>query len=175
MSSQTAKKGMAIASMVLGIMSVTCFSVLAGIPAIVLGHIAYSRARRSPEEYGGEGQAMAGFIMGYISFALVPILAMMAAIAIPDFVKARSTAQQHACINNLRMIDAAKEQWALENKKTVGTPVVITEVNAYLPNGATPICPAGGVYAYNVLGTPPTCSLGEKLGHQLPPQLRVER
>jgi len=112
---------------------------------------------------------MAGFIMGYVSLALAPILAMMAAIAIPNFVKARTAAQRNACIQNLRQIDAAKEQWGLENKKTLGATVVVSEANAYLPNGATPICPAGGVYTYNVLGTPPTCSLGDSLDHRLPP------
>ena len=49
---------------------------------------------------------------------VVAIIGLLAAIAIPNFVKARTTAQQKACINNLRQIDGAKEQWALENKKT---------------------------------------------------------
>ena len=49
---------------------------------------------------------------------VVAIIGLLAAIAIPNFVKARETAQKNACINNLRQIDGAKEQWALENKKT---------------------------------------------------------
>src|SRR5208283_1364436 len=49
--------------------------------------------------------------------AAVP-LGVLAGIAVPNFIKAKQTAQKNACINNLRQIDAAKQQWALENKKT---------------------------------------------------------
>ena len=49
---------------------------------------------------------------------VVAIIGLLAAIAIPNFVKARETAQQNACINNLRQISAAKQQWALENNAT---------------------------------------------------------
>jgi hypothetical protein len=48
---------------------------------------------------------------------VVAIIGLLAAIAIPNFVKARTTSQQNACINNLRLIDASKQQWALEQKK----------------------------------------------------------
>src|ERR1700719_983124 len=47
---------------------------------------------------------------------VVAIIGLLAAIAIPNFVRARTTSQQNACINNLRQIDGAKQQWALENK-----------------------------------------------------------
>lgn len=111
---------------------------------------------------------MAGFIMGYVSLALVPILAMLTAIAVPNFVQARSTAQRNVCIANLKQIDGAKEQWALENKKTLDTPAVVSEVNAYLRSGQTPLCPAGGVYTYNAVGTAPQCSLEDTAGHRIP-------
>ena len=51
---------------------------------------------------------------------VVAIIGLLAAIAIPNFVKARTTAQKNACINNLRQIDGAKEQWALETKQAPG-------------------------------------------------------
>src|ERR1700743_685526 len=55
---------------------------------------------------------------------VVAIIGLLAAIAIPNFVKARQTSQTNACINNLRIIDAAKQQWALEKgKQTTDTPV----------------------------------------------------
>ena len=71
------------------------------------------------------------------------------------------------CIKNLQFIDAAKEQWAYENKKTNGTPAVDDEIEAYWKSSKRPICPAGGVYSYNPVGVNPTCSLGPVLGHTL--------
>jgi prepilin-type N-terminal cleavage/methylation domain-containing protein len=96
---------------------------------------------------------------------VVAIIGLLAAIAIPNFVKARGTAQKNACINNLRQIDGAKEQWALENKKSAGSSVVDTEVDAYL-KGGRPSCPGGGTYSYNAVDTSPTCSLSTS-GHTL--------
>jgi prepilin-type N-terminal cleavage/methylation domain-containing protein len=97
---------------------------------------------------------------------VVAIIGLLAAIAIPNFVKARTTAQKNACINNLRQIDGAKEQWALENKKTEGAAVVQTEVDQFIKGGQTPICPGGGSYTYNAVGTSPSCSLSAT-GHTL--------
>ncbi len=89
---------------------------------------------------------------------VVAIIGLLAAIAIPNFVKARTTAQTNACINNLRQIDGAKEQWALETRKGSGSATVDSEVNAYIKGGA-PKCPAAGTYTYNTIDIPPTCSV----------------
>ncbi|MBI4326028.1 MAG: type II secretion system protein [Chloroflexi bacterium] len=94
---------------------------------------------------------------------VVAIIGLLAAIAIPNFVKARGTAQKNACINNLRQIDGAKEQWALENKKSAGSATTASEVDAYIKGGA-PKCPAGGTYTYGAVDTSPTCSI---TGHTL--------
>ncbi len=83
---------------------------------------------------------------------------MMAAIAIPSFVKARSTARQNACINNLRQIDSAKEQWAMVENKNNGDPVDEAGVAAYIKGNAIPACPQGGTYTIGPIGTAPTCS-----------------
>ncbi len=106
----------------------------------------------------------AGFTLVEIMI-VVAIIGLLAAIAIPNFVKARGTAQKNACINNLRQIDGAKEQWALENKKSSGTASVDTEVNAYI-KGGSPSCPGGGTYTYNAVDTSPSCSLSAS-GHSL--------
>ena len=96
---------------------------------------------------------------------VVAIIGLLAAIAIPNFIRARITSQKNACINNLRQIDGAKEQWALENKKSSGSTTVDTEVNTYIKGGA-PTCPGGGTYTYNVVDTNPACSLSAS-GHSL--------
>src|SRR4026208_535932 len=67
---------------------------------------------------------------------VVAIIGLLAAIAIPNFVKARQTAQKNACINNLRKIDGAKEQWALENRAAAGA--AVTEDGATGANSHTP-------------------------------------
>jgi prepilin-type N-terminal cleavage/methylation domain-containing protein len=93
---------------------------------------------------------------------VVAIIGLLAAIAIPSFMKARTTSQKNACINNLRQIEAGKEQWALENKLSTGANVTTTEVDAYMKT--TPVCPASGTYTYNKVGTDATCGV---TGHKL--------
>jgi prepilin-type N-terminal cleavage/methylation domain-containing protein len=95
---------------------------------------------------------------------VVAIIGLLAAVAIPNFVKSRQTAQRNACIKNLQQIDGSKEAWALEKKKAPGDAVVEDEVNGYI-KGGRPICPAGGSYTYGVVGTDPTCTIAT---HVLP-------
>jgi hypothetical protein len=106
------------------------------------------------------------------ALVLLPAVAvpgMLAAIAIPNFVKARATSQQNACINNLRQIDAAKNEWALEKGKKIGDVPTEADLTPYVvvPGHAFPKCPAGGTYTIGAVGEPPTCSLNT-LGHKLP-------
>jgi prepilin-type N-terminal cleavage/methylation domain-containing protein len=96
---------------------------------------------------------------------VVAIIGLLAAIAIPSFMKARTTSQQKACINNLRQIEAGKEQWALAEKKGQGTTADTTEVNTYMKS--TPSCPASGTYDYTVVGTDATCTISSPLMHKL--------
>lgn len=87
---------------------------------------------------------------------VVAIIGLLAAIAIPNFVKARETAQKNACINNMRQIESAKDQWAIENKKTTGDIVTSDNVSAYI-KGGYPTCPASGAYTIGVIGTNVLC------------------
>ena len=158
--------GLAIWSLVLGILSLTCFGLFSGIPAVICGHKASSRIKVSGGATTGGGLALAGLITGYmgIAFSLF-MIPLMLAIAIPNFVKARSATQKNACINNLRQIQGAKEMWALENKKTATETPTATDLY-----GATkyvrdePTCPGGGTYSINAVETKPTCTVP---GHQL--------
>jgi len=94
------------------------------------------------------------------------VVGVMSAIAIPNFVKARSTSQQNACINNLRQLDAAENQFALEKGKKAGDPCTGEDLKPYirLINGKLPKCPQGGTYTINPIGEAPTCSIS---GHAI--------
>lgn len=74
-------------------------------------------------------------------------------------------AQANACINNLRQIDSAMQQWALENGKTEQAIPTSQDVATYIKGNAIPKCPAGGVYTINSVATLPTCTIP---GHALP-------
>ena len=90
---------------------------------------------------------------------VVAIIGLLAAIAIPNFVKARTTAQTNSCIANLKQIDGAKQQWALENKKASSDTPTTTEVVDYLKGTGMPVCPGGGSYTVNAVNADPACSL----------------
>jgi prepilin-type N-terminal cleavage/methylation domain-containing protein len=96
---------------------------------------------------------------------VVAIIGLLAAIAIPSFMKARTTSQQKACINNLRQIESGKEQWALEARKKQGDAIDTTAVNTYLKK--TPFCPSDGIYSYNVIGEDASCSMTYPIAHAL--------
>ena|SRR5476651_2273165 len=96
---------------------------------------------------------------------VVAIIGLLAAIAIPNFIKARATSQANACINNLRQIEAGVNQWAMENGQISGSPIpAISTVSAYIKlnsKSSIPICPANGSYTTTTVGAVPqvTCSL----------------
>src|SRR5688572_23108158 len=95
---------------------------------------------------------------------VIAIIGLLAAVAVPNMVKARTKSQKTACIKNLQMIDGAKETWALEKKRGATDPVVDAEVDGYIKGGA-PRCPGNGDYEYNDLNTAPTCTID---GHIIP-------
>ncbi len=104
---------------------------------------------------------------------VVAIVGLLAAIAIPTFVRARTTSQTNACINNLRQVFGATQQWALEYRQAAGAPVTYSDIKPYMRNVVT--CPAGGSspvfsesYELVDVTTLPTCKILPAL-HILPP------
>jgi len=101
---------------------------------------------------------------------VVAIIGLLAAIAIPSSIEARTTSQKNACINNLRQIDAAKEQWALEKNQLATATPVATDIDPYIKGTTTAVyCPADAAkafdssYTINQLGTDPVCQIGGAL------------
>ena len=102
---------------------------------------------------------------------VVAIIGLLAAIAIPSFIKARSESQTKGCINNLRIIDAAKEQAAMEQGWIQGQAIGSgtaeeTQTLAYVKGDVIPTCPANGTYTFDAIGSDPTCSQSPS-GHTL--------
>lgn len=111
----------------------------------------------------------AGFTLIEIMI-VVAIIGLLAAIAIPNFVHARTTAQSNACINNLRQIDGAKQEFALENKKSSAYVVTSTDIQPFMGrgvNGTLPTCPSDSAatptfttsYVIGSLSVAPTCNI----------------
>jgi prepilin-type N-terminal cleavage/methylation domain-containing protein len=113
----------------------------------------------------------AGFTLVEIMI-VVAIIGLLAAIAVPNFVKARTTAQMNACINNLRQIDGAVQQWALEQKKDSNAQPTYDDIKDYLKNSVT--CPSGGTtfadsYTLGqVNAVPPVTCQKQPATHKLP-------
>lgn len=90
---------------------------------------------------------------------VVLIIGILLAIAVPNFVRARETSRGRTCVANLKQIDSAKEQYAMEARLAAGA--AVTQANLvpdYLKR--FPVCPSGGTYTIANVGTDPTCSIG---------------
>jgi prepilin-type N-terminal cleavage/methylation domain-containing protein len=99
---------------------------------------------------------------------VVAIIGLLAAIAIPNLVHARTTSQQNACINNLRQIDGAKQTWGLNNQVASTATPQDSDIQPYLGrgnNGTLPFCPSDPAvgfdtsYSANNLQQAPTCKI----------------
>src|SRR5690348_13338075 len=95
--------GKATASLILGILSILCFGLLTGLPAIILGHISRGNIEQSRGRLTGAGMALTGLILGYVS--IVSTIMIIAAIAIPNLMRARMSANESAAASTVRSLN----------------------------------------------------------------------
>jgi len=92
---------------------------------------------------------------------VVLIIGILLAIAVPNFIKARETSRSKSCVANLKQIEAAKEQWCMDNKQSASSTPTDTDLYGttnYVKN--TPSCPSSGTYTIGDMSTRPVCSIG---------------
>lgn len=103
--------GKATASLVTGIIGLLCLTPVA-IAAVILGHLAKNEIKRSGGRLGGDSRATAGLVLGYIGIALIPLMLIMAAIAIPTLLRSRIAANEASAVGSLRALNTALVTYA---------------------------------------------------------------
>lgn len=147
------KNPCAVWSLVLGILSPLCCSIVTGIPAVICGHIAYSKSGRLLSKKG-RGIALAGLILGYVSFLFIPI---QAALVVPAFAKARQRTVEFACFANLQMINVTKQAYAQTHNGEPPASMDELAKSGLLPKEM--VCPQRGTYTIGGKDENPTCSI----------------
>jgi hypothetical protein len=115
---RTVRRGYAIASLVLGILSIPTIGLLlvGAMLSVILGVVALVKASREPEEYGGKGMAIAGIVLSGVSILVMPLaIGVVAAIAIPSLLRARVSANEAAAIGDVREVIVAEAQYQSAN------------------------------------------------------------
>lgn len=87
---------------------------------------------------------------------VVAVIGLLASIATPHFIRTTQVTMQNTCINNLRLIAAAKDEWAMDNNTTSGADIVHMQLTPYFKHGI-PLCPRGTAYKLGPAGADPVC------------------
>lgn len=109
-----------------------------------------------------KGLANRGFTLLEIMIVIL-VIPILVAIAVPNYMQSRAKSRRTVCLENLRLIDSAKEQAAMAKSLKEGDSLQWTDVVPTYIKGS-PSCPTGGAYSLNAVGTDPTCSLAQ-IGH----------
>ncbi len=152
MTEETAKKietcGLAIASLVLGLASLVACA-FTGIPAIICGHVAVAKIKRSNGTLAGNGMAVTGLIMGYLvtllsgALFLLAILGMLAGMTLPAISSARERARRTSCMSHLSQMGKAMKMYSMDHEEQF--PTKFSQLKGYINNPKLYICPSSKV------------------------------
>lgn len=133
--------GLATASLVCGILSVTVLPCFASIAAVICGHMAQAQIKKAAGSIGGSGLALAGLILGYGGVVLiVPIMAILAGIALPVFSEVKTRGIETKALANARQIAVTCKLYAVDNKGNF-PPTLDALVPDYISDRSVFICP----------------------------------
>ena len=135
------RKGMAIASVVLGVLGLPTFGLLfiGGLIGLTLGIVALLKTRSAPLEYGGKGIAIAGIIINSLAVVVMPfVLGIVAAIAIPSLLRARVAANESASIGDTRTMISAQIAYASANGGFYDTAECLAAPHGCIPGYSGP-------------------------------------
>jgi len=127
--------GKATASLVCGLLF---FIPLAFVAAIVFGHLALSEIRKSAGRLKGEGMAIAGLVLGYMWIVGIPVILIVAAIAIPNLLRARTAANESSAVAGIRQINVAEVTYSTEYSDrgyTCSLSDLSSQIDSQLVNG----------------------------------------
>lgn len=166
------RRGLAIASLVLGILGLPTLG-LVGVGAligIVLGVVALVNASREPAQYGGRGMAIAGIALSVLGVTLMPmLLGIVAAIAIPSFLRARVSANEAAAIGDVRTVISAQAHYQTINGGYFGPIECLAAPARCVPSySGPPLLPADLAAAVSRQGYKRTFHAGPVAGGTLP-------
>jgi hypothetical protein len=154
---QPQTSGKATGSLIAGILAYVIFPFFGAIIAIILGHLGLSEIKKSAGRLKGDGMAIAGLVLGYIQFSLIPFMLIIAAIAIPNLLKSRMAANEASAVGSLRAITTAEITYSTACPK-IGYASTLTELG---PNGSA--CPPAANQIDRVL------AMGTKSGYRFTP------
>ena len=126
---QPPTSGKATGSLICGIVAYVILPFFAAIPAIILGHIALSDIRKAAGRLKGNGMAVAGMVLGYVQVAAIPLILIIAAIAIPNLLRSRMAANEASAVGSLRAYNTAMVTYATDCEK-VGYPPSVANLGA---------------------------------------------
>ena len=129
------KRGLAIASLVIGILSLPTLgcAIVGALAGIVMGALALMKANREPHAYGGKGLAIAGIATSAASLLLVIPIGIIAAIAIPSLLRARTSANEAATIGDIRTVVSAEAAYQSSSNGWYGPPECLARPAECIP------------------------------------------